>query len=478
MNRVLTYKGGPILQPSPDQWTSLTRKTIDLLKSRGLRPTTPMSTAVWLARYRGRKLAIYTRALESLRVKQIGVHDFRVKAFIKKEKDKISSDARPDPRIIQPRDPRVTVSLGPYIAAIEGILYKRFSFAWRSIAKSTATPVVMKGYNYVERGGFFEEKWASFNKPVAVAMDASRFDLHVSVDALRFTDSLYETCFHDRYLEKLRTMLMWRHQTVGVARCKESDWAYEKVGGRCSGDVDTSCGNVCIMMAITLELGRLMNCHLELANDGDDQIIMVEESDLVRLTSMISPLFAKYGFIMKVEQPTRVFERIDFCQTRPVRASNRTIMTRYPTLAVTKDACTFLPIESYKEWANMLTAIGKCGVSAYYDMPVLGVFYAKLAACGGSAERHWARSGTDLGFLYHVKGLEAPLEPQLAVVKPATRVSFYKAFNMPPDIQVAIERDITRWTPSHGTPLLVNQLFAPYRADLDHNTPSDLEPCS
>lgn len=472
VNRVLTYKGAPVYpeekgQPNSDDgdrascprakfWSRLQRRVVDGLRENGLCPTPPMSTDQWLACYRGRKLTMYQKAVDSLKCKALGDRDFEVKAFIKKEKDKIPSmtswsDPSPDPRIIQPRDPRVTVTFGPFVRSIEGRLYKHFARLWKSIALSTATPVCMKGYNYVQRGDFLCKKWGSFVDPVAVALDCSRFDLHVSTEALGFTDYLYERCFPQKYLPALRYILARRHTTVGVASCKESAWRYSKVGGRCSGDVDTSLGNVCIMLAISVEIADRMRCHIELVNDGDDQIFILEKCDLDALLDVIEPTFWEAGFRVKVEEPVDIFERIDFCQTRPVRNTNGGYtMCRYPQLAMTKDLCSFLPIDRVTVARNMCQAIGDCGWAAYGDMPVLSVFYEKLRKVGGNAESHWRQTGVDLGFFYHVKGLEQFSTAAPAGISPAVRASFWKAFGMPPAEQIALEEEVRGWNVEFG----------------------------
>ncbi|AHA85528.1 ORF2 [Beet western yellows virus associated RNA] len=82
-----------------------------------------MSPDEFLACYAGRKKTIYAKAILSLAATPLNIRDFRVRAFIKKEKDKLLS-SNSDPRIIQPRHPRFLVSLGRYIRPLEQIVYK------------------------------------------------------------------------------------------------------------------------------------------------------------------------------------------------------------------------------------------------------------------------------------------------------------------------------------------------------------------
>nr|USL90320.1 MAG: RNA-dependent RNA polymerase [Plant tombusvirus-like associated RNA 1] len=444
--RVLTYKGGAIHPPEKDQWRRLTRQVLPALKSVGLFPTTPMSPDEYLKCFGGRKLAIYSKAFESLAVQPIGPSDFTVRAFVKKEKDK---DGQTDPRIIQPRSPRFHVSFGRYVRAMEGFVYKRWSKLWRKSFGTSNTPVIFKGLNYLERGNFFAEKWATFNRPVAVALDASRFDLHVSCDALQFTDDLYRACFERRYHAELDYLLGGRHETSGVALCRESVWGYSKKGGRCSGDADTSLGNVSIMLAISWCIANKISTRLELANDGDDQVFIIESNHLDELLSVVEPCFARYGFRVKIEEPVYELEQIDFCQTRPVLMPSGVVMTRYPSLSMTKDLCTFLQAENLKIRKEILSAVSSCGLAAYRDMPILGWFYWRMNQCVKDipTDKHWRRTGIDQGFLYHTMRLSCDVD-RPPRVEPESRVSFFMAFGIPPEAQVTYEEEIQSWTPN------------------------------
>lgn len=448
-SRVLTYKGGPILAAEKGAWKALTPVVLKGLLSVGLFPTAPMSPGEYLKCFGGRKLAIYSRALESLEVEGIGPRDFAVRAFIKKEKDK---DGQTDPRIIQPRSPRFHVSFGRYVRAMEGFLYKRWSRLWQKSFRTSNTPVIFKGFNYWERGNFFAEKWATFNKPVAVALDASRFDLHVGCDALQFTDDLYRICFHPRYHAELNYLLAGRYETRGVGLCRESVWGYSKRGGRCSGDADTSLGNVSIMLAISFQIASKMSTRVELANDGDDQVMIVESNHLDELLGLVEPTFMRYGFRVKVEEPVYEFEQIDFCQTRPVRLPSGVVMTRYPSLSMTKDLVSFLDLESLVIRREMLAAISSCGLAAYRDMPILGWFYWRMNQCVKDipSDKHWRRTGIDQGFLYHTKRLacDTARPPR---IDPGARVSFFMAFGICPKAQVTYEEEIQKWKPDLTT---------------------------
>jgi len=436
---VLTYKGGDVLQPQKKYWRGLyaygKRITHGLYLS-------PLSPDEYLACYSGRKKKIYSDAFKSLAERPIELKDFMVKAFIKKEKDKLLSSSS-DPRIIQPRHPRYLVSLGRYIRPLERILYARLTGSFRPYTR-TDTPVCLKGLNYLQRGNCLKAKWDSFARPVAISLDASRFDLHVSTDALKYTHFVYQSVFGND--PTLKFLLRERLTTKGIAWSGDGAFRYKKKGGRCSGDNDTSLGNVLIMLTITHAFLRGAGIpHVEIANDGDDQVMIVEEEDEGKVRS-IEMEFIKAGFRLTLEPTVSIFERIDFCQTRPVCvAPGCTTMVRYPRLAMTKDLTTFLPIERGRLKLQMLAAIGKCGLACYNDVPVLGNMYRRMVEVskGENAEKWWRNTGTDPAFTM----LSAKAATNVGL-SDYTRVSFYKAFGLTPDFQVALEREWDKWTPT------------------------------
>ena len=112
-------------------------------------------------------------AVESLKVSPIEEKDSYLNAFVKCEKINRTAKLDPAPRIIQPRKPRFNVCLGRYIKPIEHAIY-------RAIDKVFGSPTVVKGMNATERGLLLARKWARFSDPVAIGIDAKRFDQHVS----------------------------------------------------------------------------------------------------------------------------------------------------------------------------------------------------------------------------------------------------------------------------------------------------------
>jgi hypothetical protein len=190
----------------------------------------PLTIDQFLNAYTGRKRRVYEKARDSLAIKPLEFKDSFVSSFVKAEKLKLTSDGMwyeerdPDPRIIQPRSPRYNLSLGVYTKACEHVIYGAIDEMWEG-------PTVMKGLNADERGKAIYETWRKYKCPVAVMLDAHRFDQHVSQAALRYEHSIYQAVFgiQDKCLAWMLSMQL---KTRGYARCCDSCVCYHVHGGR------------------------------------------------------------------------------------------------------------------------------------------------------------------------------------------------------------------------------------------------------
>lgn len=122
--------------------------------------------------------------------------------------------------MIQPRLPRYNVIVGRYLKPLEHTLY-------RALAKMHGSTVVTKGLTIDQTGRLLARKWHKFNHPVAVGIDASRFDQHVSKQALEWEHSIYNKLFES---DELAAALKWQIYNVGFARCKDGCIKYSKIG--------------------------------------------------------------------------------------------------------------------------------------------------------------------------------------------------------------------------------------------------------
>lgn len=435
MERVMFVKrnGGFEEPPAPRPGTY--RLTLRKFRKRLLRlvsKTPRYSNDQFVGCYTGRKKAIYARAAESLLVREIERKDAYLDSFLKAEKVDFTTKDDPPPRLIQTRPARFHISLGTYTKPIEHNLY-------RGIDKLFGAPTVAKSKNSFQRGRILREAWNTFTDPIAVTLDASRFDQHVSVEALQWEHSVYNALFDN--CPELQKLLSWQVDNLGFIRVEDGTIKYKIKGRRCSGDMNTALGNVLLMCAMMWAyLARFPGSRL--VNDGDDCVVMLERHQFAELQATYLEFFESLGFTMKLEGYTTIFEEIDFCACRPIFDGSTWRMVRDPRKSLDKDLISVRPVTSHTTWANYCSAIADCGLALAGDLPVLGAFYGMLHQ-GRDVDRQLL-TGMD----YMARGLEQ----RSATINDTTRFSFYKAFGIKPDEQTALEEFYRSVTLSYETP--------------------------
>lgn len=446
-------------------------------------PRRKMTPGQFVAQCHPSKRKLYQNAADDLVREGITHRDARVRSFVKNEKvmfkgaglrrwddgikqmrDVLQSESDPAPRLIQPRSPKYNVALGCYTRAVEHDIY-------RAIAQVCGTeddsPVVMKGMDPVQCGNAIRRKWESFHHPVAVGIDASRFDQHVSQEALRCEHSCYNKIFGTSELKWLLNQQLVTHGTIF---CDDKRVVYTKEGGRCSGDMNTGLGN-CLLMCGLVDsfVNRRFRYHL--VNNGDDCVIIMERRCLNRLQG-IESFFLDHGFSIKMEDDDNIktygetkigfvdmFERLSFCQSRPVKVVDGWIMVRGPDNAFAKDSYALCEKQDWKKW---IAAVGVGGGSLYGDIPICTALYELYRKWGDhSGKITQSLLYQDSGFARMCRGGRCKGG---TVVLDVTRNSYGRAFGIPPSHQLRIERYLRSldldgpWRvfhePYHGTGIL------------------------
>jgi hypothetical protein len=388
--------------------------------------TTPITRQAFAGLYEGRRRVLYERAAETLlRGENIVPRDAEIRCFVKAEKVNFTAKSFPAPRVISPRSPRYNVEVGRYLRPIEDRLYK-------AIARVFGEKTVMKGMNAVEQGALFKEKWDKFRDPVAIGLDASRFDQHVSVAALRWEHAIYARCFRaPGELERLLEMQL--HNKVR-GYCVDGKLKYTSEGGRMSGDMNTSLGNCLLMCAMVYcFLTQVGVESFSLANNGDDCVVICESHNLSRIMGPLNKWFLDMGFSMKIEDPVYELERIEFCQTKPVLGPRGYTMVRCAPVALAKDAISLVPLRNRKEFEGWLAGVGQGGLAIASGIPIYQSFYrAYIRGSHGAKPRvEDQQSG--------LKNLSERLEGSVVPISAASRFSFYLAFGITPCMQLAVE---------------------------------------
>lgn len=388
---------------------------------------TPIERSKFADLYTGRKREIYALAAASLYDRDICEVDTFVKAFVKAEK---ICKQDPVPRVIQPRDTRYGVAIGRFIKPLE----KRICTAVNTTFDEE-TVTIFKGLNAQESGAEMAKKWGRFRRPVALGLDAKRFDQHVSVDALKWEHSVYVNCFNNRkHKRQLRDLLKFQLKTTGFGYCKDGKLKYTKEGGRSSGDMNTGLGNCILMCAMVFAYAAQLNIEIQLANNGDDCVVMMEQEDLERFTEPLNRWFLEMGFDMTVEAPVYELEKIEFCQTHPVFDGQGYIMVRN-ILSIAKDCISTVYNDTIESLFGYYRVLGDAGLHLTGGIPVWQNFYRKLCQSIPPGKR-----GHQLQHESGMMNLALRMDRNFSEPTQATRYSFYRAFGIEPDLQMALER--------------------------------------
>lgn len=391
----------------------------------------PITRERFLEYYSGRRQQCYARAVQSLEERQLTTADFGVKkAFVKAEKINFTAKPDPAPRVIQPRDPRYNVEVGVYLRPLEHSIY-------HGIAEVFGGPTVMKGYTAEGVAGQLREMWDTYSDPVAVGLDASRFDQHVRQEMLRWEHAVYTGCFRDVHSARLRWLLRGQLVNHGFLQASDGRIKYTVDGSRMSGDMNTALGNCLIMCALVHTLATERGVRVRLANNGDDCVVIMERRDLERFTRGLKEWFLEFGFNMKVEAPVDRFEAIEFCQSHPVFDGSIWVMVRNYRTCLSKDACCVVKDYGWGPDAlRWLGSVGECGLSMSGGIPVMQEYYAAFLRNGGAAREIACVAESGMALLARGMHREAR-EPS-----DAARVSFYEAFGLLPSSQIALEEHL------------------------------------
>lgn len=390
----------------------------------------PLEAQAFAELYTGKRKTIYANAARSLELTDVCKDDAALKTFVKCEKINFSAKVDPAPRVIQPRDPRYNVEVGRVLKPLEGRLLKRVGKVMRKCGGAVG-PVVAKGLNAGELGRLAHTKWSRFSKPVAIGCDASRFDQHVSADALRWEHGVYLQATSPSYRAKLGRLLQWQIANKGRAFADDGLVKYSVTGCRMSGDMNTGLGNCLIMCGLVATYMRENGCRrYDVLNNGDDCVIMVEEEDL-EMALGFGPWAIQFGFTMVMEKPVYVLEQIEFCQMHPVLGSDGYRMVRNHQTVFSKDSTTTQNLSEPGTYKAYCGAVGQCGLALAWDIPCQGAFYSKLASVGTQTN---LKLGGGIGWW------SKKMEPRVYVAPSAeTRFSYWLAFNVDPTEQVIVE---------------------------------------
>lgn len=364
----------------------------------------------YIDNYEGKKRELLIQARASLKERAIEPLDARVSMFLKDDK---YVDELKEPRCIQYRSKRFHLYVGRFLHPIESAVMEHLERGVRFCAKSR---------NSLGRAEDLYEMWSSYSDPVAVLLDHSKFDAHITVDHLRLEHWFYTSVVPDPRLKKV---LRW--QLMNKGRTKHGT-KYEVQGTRMSGDVNTGLGNTVLNYAMLASWLECCGVDGRVYVDGDDSVVVLSSAELTKLD---------YGYWKTMGMETKVeyayeFEHVEFCQCRPVLIAQPDTyrMVRSPVRVLTRAPWT---VKKYDEvgYMRLIRTIGWCELASNGSVPVLQEFASWFMDQGaGRLLRHEIRS------------LLRDRIEHVEVQQPTylSRLSFEQAWGVPVDLQLYVER--------------------------------------
>lgn len=387
-------------------------------------PVARLSVDEFLSRYKGAKLTTYRRAREELDMYglQPKKHCF-VGAFVKDERQ-TSGKA---PRLIRPFSPVFNLTFGTFVYPLEKCVYGAIDTLYGG-------PTVTKGLNGSAVATTLRCKWDMFGDPVCLITDMSRFDQHCHRESLRWVrwlccKSLYKTRDDVDEFKRLWDMTV---DTRGMVLCDDGVVPYSVEGTLNSGLSSTSLCGVAVVCYLLRAYCLSRGINHQLISAGDDTNIIIERRDLP-LFDGLTEFCLRAGYTVKIDGVVDVFERIDFCQSRPVWDGIGWVMCRNPSIVTTKDLLTTKSLRGSTERRAYMAAIADCGLSLTGGIPVMQAFYMMLKRnAQGVAPVALERNG----FYY----LSQNMSRSVCEPTDEARISFYRAFGINIWRQVEIER--------------------------------------
>ncbi len=370
--------------------------------------------------YHGAKKRVYERAARNLECNRLQHNAHWLRTFVKFEK----LDIRKPARIIQPRSPEYILELARYLKSIEKRVYK-------AIAEVMGGPTVIKGMDCRKTAQTIRDIWEDFDDPVAMGLDATKFDMHVSETALKFEHGFYVRVFNgDR---KLKRLLALQLVNKGKAYTQDGTVQFLIKGTRSSGDINTSLGNVILMCSIINRWFERCCVRARLVNNGDDCVIICEREDMIKIQTGLREYFHGKGFRITLERVVDEFEYIEFCQSHPVLCSDGWRMIRNVHTCIFKDAMCTMAVNRPIDYQYWLYAVGDCGGNISQGVPIMQAYYDMYKRSGVKCNEQFKNA------VYKNTSMHERMIRSTAYILPDTRVSFYKAFGVTPDMQMQYE---------------------------------------
>lgn len=380
----------------------------------------PISREAVISCYKGRKGREFLEAYNSLKECGHKKRDARIRMFLKADKYDTLVGLKP-PRAIQYRDKRYSLLLAQHLRPIEHQIYKGLDW--------TGTAEIAKMRNPEQRASDVLRKWNCFDEPCAYLMDHSKFDSHVTVEMLEAEFAYYLKWSPRTCMRRFRYFLSLQLYNRGVTR---NGTRYRIKGTRMSGELNTGLGNSTINRGLLR--WYMASCGItkySIYVDGDDSILVIERRDVHKLKNLKE--FERVGMETKGELVFN-FQDIDFCQSKLVEVDGRWIFVRNPFRLLSRTPWTIKKCtETYRR--RLIYSLGMCEGAIGVGIPIAQQFAKALRELVGVQKLVPLE---EIAYGSRWRGYS----DATSMVTADTRESYFRAFGLTPEYQMAVEESI------------------------------------
>jgi len=342
---------------------------------------------------------------------------------------------------------RANIKLAQFTKPAEHVLYK-------ALDRLCGGTSVVKGLNAEETAASIEAAMLSVSDSVVIPVDMSHADASIGDECMAMLFTVLRRMFvGDPELDRLEEFcagVMRGGERVRLIRARtiEGNIAVEGKLGLASGAMYTSMVMVLTILTIVQTFYEQQGIRREcrVVNNGDDFLLIVPKRHSSRVVDNFPKYCLDWGFKAIMEKAVSVIEEVSFCQCQPVYDGERYIMVRDPRIAISKDIMTTQDVTNSAKFDYFRKAKADCGSSLTNGIPIYEDFYAFLGRGTEMTKKRKDWSPT-CGMEYMARGLA-----RKSGITQMARYSFWLAFDILPDVQVAIEEEYRRLTPKWGKP--------------------------
>lgn len=321
---------------------------------------------LWARRYTlARQAQLWAALMEYWAGIPVMHYVLRIRAFLKREN--IVKDEPSEPRVIMPRHDVYVAALGPPMLAISNYL----AYAWggkikkgypeserfdADVFEPLSIVTYASGYSRDQVGDWFDRSIAyvsDYGEPLAICSDFKRFDMSISTPLLQ---TALECDIHMGEFDAREAGLMrsqqWTYGTFAGHK-KTGSLVWESVGGRHSGDVNTSNDNTLLnglVLIHTLEQvfeGDPLELPVRAILLGDDIYMLLPRCMAWTLIAVLKDRYLKYGLRAKARLCAP--REGDFCSSLFVPTARGTLLAPLPGRLLAKTFWSTHPLGERKK---------------------------------------------------------------------------------------------------------------------------------